>query len=843
MNSSLILGWRLARRELRHGLRGFRVFLACIALGVGAIAGVGNLSRAIVTGLEADGARLLGGDIDIRLLHRPATAEQTAYLLAHGGALSKVIKMRAMARPAAIRDKRAMVELKAVDGAYPLVGNMRTEPAGPLNSLLDESGGVWGAVVDDNLLTRLGLDLGERIRVGATTFELRATVVSEPDRVATVFSFGPRLLISTAALAETELVQPGSQIRYYTRLTLPPGDTDRAWTERLEAAFPSAGWRVSTTKDAAHGVRRFVDRMTLFLNFVGLTVLLVGGLGVTSAVRSYLDGKTATIATFKCLGAPGRLVFTVYMMQVLILGGLGVAIGLAIGVSAPFALIETVGRQLPVTPVAGFYGDQMAVAAVFGVLATATFALIPVARARAVRPAELFRAQVAPVSGRAGAGFMAAAVLGVGLLVALTLATANDRFFAYWFVGGAVATLLLLRGGADLVMFAAARFRGLAGGPWRLVQANLHRPGTSTPNIIVSLGLGISVLVAIALIEGNLRRQIEQRLPDQAPSFFFIDIQTAQTEAFDAAVTGVPGTSGYKRVPTLRGRIVRIAGVPVEKVAVAHDSQWATHGDRALTYAAKRSADSKIVAGEWWPNDYAGPPIISLDAGLARGFGIGIGDTLTLNVLGREIMATVTSLREIDWRSLRFDFAIIFAPGTLEAAPHSYIAAIEAPRHRDDAVERAATDGFPNVSAIRVRDALQAASRILEGIGGAITVTAALTLVAGVIVLAGVIASEHHRRVYDAVIYKVLGATRRRVVSLYLIEYGILGLITAAIATTVGTLTAWGVIRFLMGTEWVFLPGVVTLTAGICLAVTLAMGLTGTWRTLGDKAAPHLRNE
>ncbi len=843
MNSSLILGWRLARRELRHGLRGFRVFLACIALGVGAIAGVGNLSRAIVTGLEADGARLLGGDIDIRLLHRPATAEQTAYLRAHGGALSEVIKMRAMARPAAIRDKRAMVELKAVDGAYPLVGGMRTEPVGPLNSLLDERGGVWGAVVDANLLTRLDLDLGERIRVGATTFELRATVVSEPDRVATVFSFGPRLLISTAALAETELVQPGSQIRYHTRLTLQPGDTDGAWTERLEAAFPSAGWRVSTTKDAAHGVRRFIDRMTLFLSFVGLTVLLVGGLGVTSAVRSYLDGKTATIATFKCLGGPGRLIFTVYMMQVLILGSLGVAIGLAIGVSAPFALIETVGRQLPVTPVAGLYGDQMAVAAVFGLLTTATFALIPVARARAVRPAELFRARVAPVSGRAGVGFMAAAALGGGLLVALTLVTANDQYFAYWFIGGAVATLLLLRGGAGLVMFAAARFRGLAGGPWRLVQANLHRPGTSTPNIIVSLGLGLSVLVAIALIEGNLRRQIEQRLPDQAPSFFFIDIQTAQTEAFDAAVTGVPGTSGYKRVPTLRGRIVRIAGVSVEKAGIAHDSQWATHGDRALTYAAERSADSKLVAGEWWPANYAGPPIISLDAGLARGFGIGIGDTLTLNVLGREITATVTSLREIDWRRLRFDFAIIFAPGTLEAAPHSYIAAIETPQHRDDAVERAATDGFPNVSAIRVRDALQAAARILEGIGAAVTGTAALTLVAGVIVLAGVIASEHHRRVYDAVVYKVLGATRRRVISIYLFEYGILGLVTAAIATAVGTLTAWGVIRFLMNTEWVFLPGVVTLTAGICLAVTLAMGLIGTWRTLGDKAAPHLRNE
>ncbi len=843
MMDELGLSWRLARRELRHGLRGFRVFLACIALGVGAIAGVGSLSQAIVAGLVADGARLLGGEVDLRLLHRPATDEQQAYLEAQSAAISGVVKMRAMARPLEVRDKRAMVELKAVDSAYPLIGNFEMAPPSPLHEVLAKQNDAWGAVVDTNLLTRLGLKLGERIRVGAATFELRATVVHEPDRVATVFSFGPRLLISTAALMATDLLQPGSQIRYHYRLLMVPGVDAAAWTEWLSSVFPTAGWRISTTKDAAHGVRRFVDRMTLFLSFVGLTVLLVGGLGVTSAVRSYLDGKTATIATLKCLGASGRLIFIVYMMQVLILGSLGVLIGLVVGAVAPFALIETVGKQLPVTPIAAIYGNALAIAGLFGLLTTATFAILPVARARGVRAAELFRARVAPIDERAGGAFFLASVFGVGLLALVTLLTANDRYFAYWFVGGTLISLALLRGGGSVVMALASQTKLIADGPWRLVQANLHRPGTSTPNIIVSLGLGLSVLIAIALIEGNMRRQIEERLPDLAPAFFFIDIQAHQVAAFDDAVNGVPETMGYKRVPTLRGRIVRIAGVPVEEVAIDHNSKWAVHGDRALTYSAERGEASKLVAGDWWPSNYVGPPIISLDAGLAHGFGIGIGDTLTLNVLGREITATVASLREIDWRSLRFDFAIIFAPGTLEAAPHSYIAAIEAPRHREDAVERAATDAFPNVSAIRVRDALQAAARILSGISAAITGTAALTLVAGAIVLSGVIASEHHRRVYDAIVYKVLGATRRRVLTIYLLEYGILGLMTALIAAAIGTLTAWAVIRFLMDAEWIFLPGVVAVTAAICLSVTLAMGLIGTWQALGHKAAQHLRNE
>lgn len=843
MKDDLVLGWRLARRELRGGLKGFGVFLTCIALGVGAIAAVGGLGQAIVAGLNADGARLLGGEVDLRLLHRPVTADQKAYLEARSQTLSEIVKLRAMARPEASRDKRTIVELKAVDGAYPLLGSLETDPPHPLGRLLGRKDGVWGAVVDANLMTRLGLGLGDTIRVGAASLRMRATVVQEPDRVASVFSFGPRLLISTAALAATGLVQPGSQIRYHYRLLMKPGVGAEDWSGRLKAAFPTAGWRISTTKDAAQGVRRFIDRMTLFLTFVGLTVLLVGGLGVTSAVRSYLDGKTATIATFKCLGASGRLIFAVYMIQILVLGGLGVLIGLVIGVGAPFALIETVGRQLPVTPVAGIYADSIAIAAAFGLLSTVTFALLPVARARTVKAAELFRARVAPISGHAGKGFIATTILGVGMLAALTLLTANDSAFAAWFIGGAVAVLVLLRGAAALVMAAAARFKPFTSGPWRLAQANLHRPGASTANIIISLGLGLSVLVAIALIEGNMRRQIEERLPEQAPAFFFIDIQPGQGAAFDAAVTAVPETKGYMRVPTLRGRIVKIAGAPVDTVNVAHGSLWATHGDRALTYAAQPRPGTKIVAGEWWPADYAGPPIISLDAGLAKGFGIGVGDTLTVNILGREVTATVASLRDIDWRSLRFDFAIIFAPGTLEAAPHTSIAAIEAPRHREEAVERAATDAFPNISAIRVRDALQAAARILEGVGAAVTGTAALTLLAGAIVLAGIIASEHHRRVYDAVVYKVLGATRRRIVGIYLLEYGALGLITAAIAAAIGTLTAWAVIRFMMEAEWSFLAGVVAATTGLSLAVILTMGLIGTWRALGHKAAPHLRNE
>ena len=840
--TGLGLAFRLARRELRAGVRGFRIFIACLALGVAAIAGVGSTSEAIVSGLRADARTLLGGDVDLRLHGRPPADAESAYLRRSAPAISETVDMRAMARPER-SEARSLVELKAVDGAYPLVGAVVLEPAMPLHRALARRGDAWGAAVDANLLGRLGLGIGGRVRVGEATFEVRGTIVREPDRVATVFNLGPRFMVSAAALPDTGLVQPGSQVHYHTRVRLPPGTDGRAWTEDLKRAHPKAGWRIRGLDDAAPGVRRFIERMTLFLTFAGLTAMLVGGIGVGNAVKSYLDGKTPTIATLKCLGAPSNLVFQVYLLQVLALAVLGIVLGLVAGAAAPAAGIWAAEGILPVKPRIGLFPRPLLVGAGFGVLTALTFALWPLARAREIAAASLFRNQVAPSSTWPRGAPMLAIAFGALALAGLTVATATERTFAYWFVGGAVVTLVVLRAGAAGMVASAARAGRLRRAAWRLAVGNIHRPGNATSSVVVSLGLGLAVLVAVALIEGNLSRQIDERLPAEAPAFFFIDIQPAQVAAFDATIAGVPGTQEFRRAPSLRGRIVEIAGVPVEEARIAPGSEWAVRGDRALTYAAEMPRGARIIAGAWWPADYRGPPRLSLDADLAEGFDIDIGDTLTVNILGREIRATVASLREIDWRSLRFDFAIIFAPGTLEDAPHSHIAAVRTRLDAEDAVEKAVVDGFANVSAIRVREALQAAARILAGIGTAVRSTAAISIVAGALVLAGAIAAGRRRRVYDCVMFKVLGATRRTVFEAFLIEYGLLGLATGTIAAVVGTATAWAVTTFLMGSRWIFLPGVVAVTVAVCVSVTVVVGFAGTWRALGQKAAPFLRND
>ena len=835
------LAFRLARRELRAGVKGFRVFIACLALGVAAIAGVGSLSASIVAGLRADARTLLGGDVDLRLVSRPAPPGEAAYLTANAEAVSKVVEMRAMARPEQ-GGKRTLVEMKAVDDAYPLTGAVELAPAQPLAAALAHRDGAWGAAVDANLLGRMDVKLGQRVDIGDAVFEMRATITAEPDRVATVFSLGPRVLVAAQALDATGLVRPGSQIHYHTRVTLPPTADGAAWIETVKQAFPKTGWRIRGLDAAAPGVQRFIERMTLFLTFVGLTALLVGGIGVGNAVKSYLDGKTATIATMKCLGAPAELIFRIYLLQVAALALVGIALGLAVGAVLPLAGLWVAAAWLPVQPVAALYPVALALSAAFGFLTALTFALWPLARARDVSAAGLFRDLVAPVRARPRRADAVLVAMGVLALAGLTIVSASERNFSYWFVGGALVTVAVLRAGAAGLVAGAARIKGWRSATWRLGVANLHRPGNATPSVVLSLGLGLSVLVAITLIEGNMSHQIDERLPDEAPAFFFIDIQPDQARPFDAAVSAVEGARGLRRVPSLRGRIVKIGGVAVEDAEIAPGSTWAVRGDRALTYAAKTPTDTRITAGKWWPADYRGPPLISLDAGLARGFGVDLGDTLTLNVLGREFTATIASLREIDWRSLRFDFAIIFAPGTLEGAPHSHIAAVNATPAAEDAVERAVAEAFPNVSAIRVREALEAAARILDGIGQGVRSTALISILAGALVLGGAVAAGRRRRVYDAVVFKVLGATRATVLKAFAIEYGILGLATGAIAAAVGTLTAWAVVTYLMNMAWTFLPGVVAATVAAAVALTVTAGFAGTWRALGQKSAPHLRN-
>ncbi len=832
---------RLARRDLRGGIAGFRVFLACLAAGVAAVAAVGLLSQAVVGGLAANARAILGGDVEMRLAARPASDAERAYLDA-AGRVSAVVEMHAMAGPAGDAGARpALIHLKAVDDAYPLAGAARLDPPMALSAALAARDGVPGAAAEAALLRRLGLAVGERLRIGDAEFAVRATIAGEPDRISTGLGFGPRVMIAAQALPATGLVQPGSLIRYRYRLALPEGADVAAWVRQLNADLPEAGWRIRDTGDPQPSLKRWIDRLTVMLTLVGLATLLVGGIGVGGAVSAYLDGKTEAIATLKCLGASDGLIFRVYLTEVLALAALGVALGLAVGAGAAALGARLLEGTVPVG--AALSPGPLVTAAVFGVLTALTFAVWPLARAREVPAASLFRDLVAPGRGAPPARFIVLIGALVAALAALAVASVGDAALAMWFIGGSVAALIVLRGAA-LALARAARAAPRPRRPrLRLALANLHRPGAPTASVVVALGMGVVLLVAVALVAGNVVRQIDARLAEGAPAFYFIDIQPDQLADFEATVAGTPGAGRLARVPHLRGRVTKLNGVPVERVRIDPSAAWVTRSDRGITYTAARPAGNRVVAGEWWPADYAGPPLVSFDARSARGLGLDVGNTVTINILGRDVVARIANLREIDWSTFGLNFAIVFAPGTLESAPQTHIAAVHAPPSAEDALYQAVTERFPNVSVVAVREVLDMVRGVIEQIGLAARAVAGLTIAVGALVVAGAVAAGQRRRVYDAVVLKVLGATRADITGAHLAEYAALGLTASAVAVGLGTLAAYMVVTQMMHAEWRFLPVAAIEGAALCLALTLVIGFAGTWRALGRNAAAVLRHE
>lgn len=851
----LALGLRLARRELRGGIRSLRIVLACLALGVAAIAAVGTLRAGIQAGLQADGARILGGDVELRSGNRPATLEALAWIAARGGQTSAVVTLRAML--VAPSGERMLVELKAVDKAWPLYGAAELDPGVPLDTpqelnavpILQQPPAAEAAAnaprvaLDPLVAERLGLSVGDRVRIGEASFVFAAIVRSEPDKATTPALFGPRALITAAMLARTELLQPGSLVQHDLRIRLPEGTPRVRFANDLRTAFAAEGWRIRTADQAEPGVNRFLDRAASFLTLAGLTALLVGGIGVGTGVRGWLEARARSIATLRCLGAPTSVIFLTYLIQVLALAALGIGIGLVGGYGLTWVAAQALAGSLPVPPRLALYPAPLALAALYGLLTALAFALWPLGRAARISGAALFRDAVQPSGAWPGGAVLALNLTAAVALVGLIVATSGDRLFALGFCAAAIAALALFRGGAWALAEGARRLGHLRRPALRLGLANLHRPGSPAALLVVSLGIGLTTLAAIAQIEGNLRRQLAAEMPSRAPNFFFIDIQSDQAQRFDATASALPGVTEVKRVPSLRARVVAVKGVPAEQVKVSEETAWALRGDRGLTYSATPPEGTKLVQGDWWAPDYRGAPLLSFDAGIARGWGVGIGDTITVNVLGRNIDLTIANLRAVDWRGLGMNFTLVASPGLLEAAPHTHIATIRGDAAQDAAVLRALTDAFPNISGIRVRDALEAVAAILGRVGTALSATGSLTLLAGGLVLAGAVAAGQRQRVRDAVVLKTLGATRAQIRAAWLVEYALIGLVAGLLAALAGSLAAWAVITRVMQAEWVLLPGTLAVTVIGCALLTLACGQIGTALALRVRPGPLLRNE
>lgn len=842
----LPFGLRFALRDLLGDPRGFGIFIACIVIGVAAISGVSGLSRSLAEGLAREGRTILGGDASFSFVARELSPEQRAFFEARGR-LSEISLMRAMAR----RDdgEAAMVEIKAVDPAtYPAFGAVALDPASPLADALAEKDGVAGVAVDPILLARLDVKLGDTLLIGDARVQLRARLMSEPDKLAGGVGFGARVMMTRATLAASGLVTPGTVIRNATRVTLYENGADedvKAFVKAADDAFPQAGWEARTRDAVSPQFSRNLDRFAQLLTLVALTALVAGGAGVANAVQGFVERKRTQFAVLKALGATGSRVFAIALAQVMAAASFAIVLGLAVGALIPWAAAGVL-REVAELPVSAALDARGAFfGALYGLLVTLIFALVPLGRAHEVPVAALLRDDSRGVKlMRYRAGAWAATVA----LAALVMISSSDLKLGAAYVAAAGVAFGALRCAAWLTMRAARALPRPRDARLRLALANIWRPRSLTPALVVSIGLTQTLLIALALVEGSIHNELARADAGEIPNFFFIDAPKSQAPAFDAFLAEqVPGAR-IEHVPMMRGRMIEVKGVPVGKIAIADDQKWAFEGDRGITFSPTLPANSALVEGEWWPADYNGPPLVSLEQKVAEGIGVAVGDDIKVNVLGRELTARVASLRKVDWRSYAINFIMVFSPNVFRGAPYTelFTVAYGAPsvvaRDATDArLAREAAKRFPMIVSVRVKEALAAVDKIAGQLALAARAAAGLAIATAILALASAVASGQRARLHDAVVLKTLGATRGWLATAYGLEFGLVGLVASLIALAAGAGAAYAMATLVMKIDFVFPAGVVAATTTATLLVTIALGLAGTWRVLSRRPGPELR--
>lgn len=833
---SLATASRIARRELRGGLSGFRIFLACLILGVAAIAAVGSVRASIHAGLEREGATILGGDAELELTYRFATEAERAWMDQTATEISELVDFRSMA--VTPEGERGLTQVKAVDNAYPLLGEVILSPEMPLATALAGANDLPGAVMDPVLTARLGITPGDRFTLGAQTFVLTAELFREPDNATGGFGLGPRTIVLTDDLADSGLIQPGTLFETEYKLRLPPDADLDALEAVAEGQFTGVRWR--DRRAGAPGVARFVDRLSSFLVLVGLAGLAVGGVGISAAVTAYLRRKTPVIATLKTLGADSRTILQTYLLQILALTVLGLIIGLALGAALPLAFAPLIESQLPVPAVFALHWAPLAEAALFGALAALIFTLWPLARTEQVRAATLFRDASDKIRSWPRPFWLAVTAALITALVASAAALSGLWTLTLGAAGGVIAAFLLLVGAAALTRRIARTAAPLAKGnsALRLALGAIGAPGGEATSVVLSLGLGLSVLAAVGQIDTNLRSAIENDLPDRAPSFFMVDIQPNQMDDFRARLDANPAVTDVQSAPMLRGIITQINGQPAREVAGDH---WTLRGDRGVTYSATPTNGTVITAGDWWEADYSGPPQVSFSTQEGAELGLTLGDNITVNILGRDITAEITSFREVDFSTAGIGFIMSMSPNALAGAPHSFISTVYADAAAEPTILRDISSAYPNITAIRVTDAIERVTEVLAGIASAITYGALATLVTGGVVLIGASAAGVHARTYEAAVLKTLGASRRTILTSFALRSALLGAAAGLVAILAGGLAGWGVMRFVMEVDYSFEPvSAVLIVVGGILA-TLISGLLFAWGPLAARPARVLR--
>ncbi len=834
MTLPLSTSWQIARRDLNARIRGLRLLAVCLFLGVATLAAIGSLTSGIAAELLNRGQTILGGDIQVEIAQRTATPEEIAAFKS-AGALSQTIRMRAMAIGGK-DDDSLLAELKAVDAAYPFYGTLTladgsSTKAPPRGQIL----------IAPTLANRLGISVGDIVRFGDGRFKVAGIIGEEPDRLGEGFTLGPVAIIGMDAIADTGLIQPGSLYNAKYRIKLPANAPPADAAKTLERAFPSAGLEITDRSNGAPGTRRFIERMGQFLTLVGLAALVIAGIGVGNGVGSYLDSKRASIATLKVIGAESSSIFRIYMLQIFAVALAAIIAGLALGSLLPLVISAVAGNILPVPPGFALYPAPLIASAVYGLLIALAFALPPLSRARFVPAAGLFRAVVE--SGqrfdRRTALLVSAAIAAI---IVMAVATAREPLFSAGFIGAAFALLLILTAAAAAVRWIAMRLPRPKAPLLRLALGNLHRPGAQTQALVVALGMGLTLFVTLAVIQTSINNEIARSVPERAPSFFVLDVPREGANKFRAMVRDAAPDATINMIPALRGRIIAYKGLRVDEMETLPEGAWILNGDRGLTYSVAIPNGSKLTAGKWWAADYKGPALVSMEEEVAASLNVGVGDNITISLLGVEVSAKIASLRSVEWDNFGLNYVLVFSPGSLDAAPHNMAATLTVPDAAEAKLAKALPLAFPSASLIEVGEVVSQVTSLLKQMAQAIAAAASIAIFAGIAVLVGAIAASRVSRMYDSVILKLLGSTRAQILGAQAMEYGLLALLLGMLSLALGMGGGYYVITQIFNFKFAPDYGVLALTLVGGAGITFVLGLAGSLPILAVRPAKALRS-
>ncbi len=848
---------RMAYRELRASWRRLIFFFCCVAIGVGGIVALRSLVQNVRTALAAEARSLTAGDIYVRT-DQPWSDEVLGRIEARaaevaGTELTETVDTVTMARlPAGAGARTKIVEVRGVETAFPFYGRFTLQSGAAYSPALLRG---RGALVGRELLPQLGVAVGDEILIGDETFTIRDAIVTEPGRQLGGFSLGPRVLVAHDALAETGLIEFGSRVERQMLLRVQEEESIEPLVDGLREDLQEAFVRIGSYRRTENRIERNFSRAENYLSLIGFVIVILGGIGVWSVTRVFVQQRLRSAAILKCLGATAAGVLAVYVVQVALLGLGGALLGIGVAWGVLASVPDSLAAQAAATTGFEVVSTDLTFSAILqglavGLLVSLLFALVPLLDTRHAKPLLLLRQGEAPSAAPRDPLRLAATVfVGLGLVGVAAWQAASLEVGAYvagGFIGVAGALHLLGRALVRMTRpLEAARWF-----PLRHAALNLRRPGNQTRVVLLAVGLGSFFIIGVHAVQANLLASFSLELRDDMPDMFLIDVQQDQADGVarilrDAGVGGQGEGGDPVLLPVLRARVTAVTG-PETSIEGRRAVRRAGFGrEYTVTYRERLEENERIVAGAFWDAAAAGPPEVSIEDSLVER-GMRLGDTVRFDVLGRPIEARVTSVRAVDWDDSRSGgFMFLFSPGTFDGAPHSYISFLRGPAEPDarGALQRNLVDSYPNVSVIDGLEIIRTFRRVLDYVTLAVSVVGAIALLAGGLILVGSVAMTKFQRLFDAAVFKTLGANTRLIAVMYVFEYGVLGTLAGLVGSIGALALTWALTRQVLDVPWTPAPAINIGGMLVTAVVVLVVGVASSVDVLRRKPLLTLRTE